>query len=173
MKNTYTIRGDVTEIHLNHKGGRSIALIDTADLEVVAALPGRWNALIDGHTGSLYVRGKLAGKTVLLHRWIMPDIVGLHIDHINRDGLDNRRSNLRPATNHLNQLNRRVQRNNTSGVTGVTWSRSDGRWLARIKIHGQVRHLGSYLDFNDAVAAREQSQAQALAEAIADSERAA
>lgn len=174
MKNTYTVRGDVTELHLNHHGRIVVALIDTADLARVDELPGRWNMLGCGQSEHLfYVRGKLAGKTMLLHRWISPVAAGLHIDHINGDGLDNRRRNLRQATTHLNMLNRRIQRNNTSGVTGVCWNARHGCWHSRIRVRGQLRHLGTFHDFNEAVAAREQAFAQAMADAVAESERAA
>lgn len=173
MKNTYTVCGDITELHLTYKGRRVIALIDTADLERVAAFPNTWYVLRDRTTGTMYVRGKRDRVTILLHRWLLPEIETPCIDHINGDALDNRRGNLRPATATLNMLNRQTQRNNSSGVPGVIWHRKNGCWQSRIKIHGRFQHLGTFHDFNEAVAARERAFAQAMADAIVESEMAA
>lgn len=63
-------------------------------------------------------------------------------DHINGDGLDNRRINLREATPGDNQHNRRKGKNNTSGFKGVF--RNKKRWEARIWWKGRLRYLGLF-----------------------------
>jgi len=80
-------------------------------------------------------------------------IAGKDADHINPElTLDNRRSNLRPATRSENNANRRKHINNTSGFKGVTWHKRLGKWQAQIRYHGMTVHLGY---FNDpALAAR-------------------
>jgi hypothetical protein len=65
----------------------------------------------------------------LFHRRAYPDIK--EIDHINRDGLDNRRCNIREGAGRVNATNRRKQKNNTSGHTGV---RFEGGATARWKV---------------------------------------
>jgi hypothetical protein len=65
-------------------------------------------------------------------------------DHINGNGLDNRRANLRPATGSQNNANSRLYKNNTSGFKGVYWLRRRRRWCARIGIGGQQRYLGYF-----------------------------
>ena len=78
------------------------------------------------------------------------------LDHINRDTSDNRIENLRQVTRTENNYNRRQYHTNSSGVTGVCWSKQKEKWFARIG----SKHLGSYSDFNDAVAARQQAEAR-------------
>ena len=82
----------------------------------------------------------LTGKTVyarvgnnLFHNLIVPEYA--EVDHINRDGLDNRRSNLRDGTN-INPKNKGIPVNNTSGVKGVYYSGgAKARWCAQISVN--------------------------------------
>src|SRR5258708_16286059 len=60
-------------------------------------------------------------------------------DHVNRDGLDNRRCNLRPATGSQNAANKGRQSNNTSGFKGVNWN--DGAWQASLCVNGRREYL--------------------------------
>lgn len=77
------------------------------------------------------------------------------LDHINGDGTDNRISNLREATNSLNQANRKRLSTNTSGSRGVTWHKQCGKWQAAIKVNGSNIHLGLFENLNDASEAYE------------------
>ena len=61
------------------------------------------------------------------------------IDHVNRDRSDNKISNLRAASNYLNQGNRGLNRNNTSGYKGVTFNKKEQAWRAIIRQHGGKR----------------------------------
>jgi hypothetical protein len=85
-------------------------------------------------------------QTVIqMHR----QILGLHtgdarlVDHINRNKLDNRRSNLRACTKAQNGWNQGPQRTNTTGFKGVNQMPS-GRFAAQIRYLGQKHHLGSF-----------------------------
>lgn len=64
------------------------------------------------------------------------------VDHENHDTLDNRKSNLRPATQGENLCNRGKQSNNTSGYKGVSWCSSKGKYRANITIAGKTTFLG-------------------------------
>jgi|GEM_PF-759073 len=75
------------------------------------------------------------------------------IDHINRIKLDCRKSNLRKATPKQNAQNRGLMSNNTSGATGVRWSERLNKWRAQIYLNGKNRHLGLFIDKNDAITA--------------------
>jgi len=66
------------------------------------------------------------------------------IDHIDGDGLNNCRSNLRAATNAQNLHNRGKQRNNTSGHKGVSWDKSRSKWWAEISANGVKHRLGRF-----------------------------
>ena len=65
-------------------------------------------------------------------------------DHIDRNGLNNSRSNLRPANLSQQAANRSLQSNGTSGLKGVNWDKEKGKWKARIKVHGKTRYLGHW-----------------------------
>lgn len=78
---------------------------------------------------------------------------GYVIDHINGNGLDNRRENLRIITTGQNTTWRAIQRNNTSGFRGVSWNKSKKRWDAKIKVNGKAMHLGRFTNKEDAARA--------------------
>jgi hypothetical protein len=78
------------------------------------------------------------------------------IDHKDGNHYNNRISNLREATHSQNHMNHKLQRNNTSGVTGV--KQRGGKWQATIKVNGKDINLGYFYDFDDAVAARHDAE---------------
>lgn len=89
-----------------------------------------------------------------LHNFVMPHVEGYEVDHINLNTLDNRRCNLRYVTHQQNQMNQPLQKNNTSGVSGVSYYPPRGKYRARIKIGQHDIHLGYYKTFKEAVQAR-------------------
>jgi hypothetical protein len=84
----------------------------------------------------------------------------LQIDHINGNKLDNRISNLRQATNYENSRNCGISKNNTSGITGVTYHAKAKKWIAQIMVNRQNYYLGLYNNMADAAAARQAAQIQ-------------
>jgi len=99
-----------------------------------------------------YSRGK--GKTILMHRIILSRLVGRPLDslekcdHINRNGLDNRRENLRLATRAQNAANQK-KRVGPNSFKGVAWRMNHknpkrGRWEASIRDEGKKIHLGYF-----------------------------
>lgn len=97
-------------------------------------------------------------KTYLAHRvaWLLSTRSWPkdQIDHINHNRADNRWCNLREATRRENQRNVSLASSNTSGYTGVFWSKQRKRWQARITIDDKQIHLGFYLSKDDAISAR-------------------
>src|SRR5687768_17425464 len=87
--------------------------------------------------------------TMQMHRLIM-GLDGPLVDHENHNGLDNRRENLRHATQQQNKRNQRI-RKNTSGFKGVRWDK--GKWQARIMIDGIQLNIGRYFEPLDAARA--------------------
>ena len=75
-----------------------------------------------------------------------------HIDYNNT--LDNRKSNLRPATQTEQNQNKGMYTNNSSGVKGVGWSKLHHKWKAYIGVNHKTLHLGLFADKNDAIRAR-------------------
>jgi hypothetical protein len=102
-----------------------------------------------------YAVRNAAGTRIYLHHEVisMADswVDGYHLDHVNGNPLDNRIENLRFVTRTENQINRRLQSNNTSGYRGIALSR--GKWIARLKRGDTEKHLGSYDTAEDAARA--------------------
>lgn len=68
------------------------------------------------------------------------------VDHINRNGLDNYRCNLRPATRLQNRMNCGLSKRNKSGFKGVSWHKSCNKWVAKIEINDKSIYLGLFDD---------------------------
>jgi hypothetical protein len=100
-----------------------------------------------------YLRTTVLGRSFYNHRiiWFMHHgSWPLSIDHINGDKRDNRIENLREATGSQNQHNKGLNRNNKTGVKGVTWRVDRNRYRARIKVFGKDRFLGDFLSLDEA-----------------------
>lgn len=99
------------------------------------------------HGGKKYAtRNSKGNRTIYLHRQIMDFPVGLVVDHINGDTLDNRRTNLRICTQKENIRNSKMFNTNTSGYRGVTFRKDRGKWASQIMINDKHISLGMYLD---------------------------
>lgn len=126
-----------------------VALVDNADFEHFNQW--KWQARKKPNNKWYAVRSegypKQKQKTVFMHREILNAPEGMEPDHINGDGLDNRRENLRISTHTQNIWNSRKRRDNSSGYKGVTRYNKKGvkkRWVARIQYDKRRIYLGSY-----------------------------
>jgi hypothetical protein len=103
---------------------------------------------VDCTTG--YIRVGLAEGKHQAHRLVWMYMTGewpTHcIDHKNLDRSDNRWDNMRPATKAQNMYNTPVPSHNTSGIKGVGWSKSKGKWRATISINNKAKHIGYFSD---------------------------
>jgi hypothetical protein len=131
----------------------NLALVDECDLPLVT--PYAWTAtqnkkstyaMRQDRTGT---RGRR--RNILLHRQIMSPDAGLVVDHINGDGLDNRRANLRVCTQKQNQQNVRRGLANSSGAKGVGVRKSG--FTAKIKVEKKNIWLGTYRSLDEAARA--------------------
>lgn len=109
-----------------------------------------------------YIRITVLGRRYYAHRLAWFYAHGCwpteQLDHRNGIRSDNRIANLREASQSGNQQNKVTQRNNTSGCIGVTWSKRKRKWLAKIGVGGEMKYLGSFGLFDDAVSARKQAK---------------
>jgi len=121
-----------------------VAFIDDADADLVSSY--KWYAVLSDRTWyartTITAEGKRRG--LYMHRLIMGQPLGLQVDHIDRDGLNNRRDNLRLATNAQNRTNQRINAKNTSGYRGVHWSKQAKKWMAQTEHLGKHIHFGCY-----------------------------
>jgi hypothetical protein len=115
-------------------GDRSWAILDQRDYYELSKF--RW--YIKGSFGKFYaVRNykydSRQTKTVSMHREVMSAPRGLLVDHRNRNGLDNRRENLRLATSSQNNCNRPKRKNTSSQYIGVCFNKAGKRWGVNIQ----------------------------------------
>lgn len=158
MKNTYRVDGDTVYIQGKCKGNVVEFTIDLDDLEKVKAFKNTWHIrLLNNDPTTRYVYGQTwVGRkacNVGLHRYVTDAKQGFDVDHIDGDGLNNTKSNLRVVTHAVNCANTRVSKNNTSGVTGVGWFKQYGQWRARTVWQGKEHHLGYFDNKEEAVRA--------------------
>jgi hypothetical protein len=141
-----------------------VALVDDEDAHLGKH---RWCATVSPR--AVYARrrvyvGKIDGRYrythLSLHRAIMVPPPGLQVDHINGNTLDNRRANLRLATNLQNHGNRKPDKANRTGLKGV--ERVGNRWRARIGVRGTVRRLGHFATAEEAARAYDAAASEAF-----------
>lgn len=97
----------------------------------------------------VYIAGKQ--KAIKLHNFLMTPPKGLFVDHINRNGLDNRRSNLRIVSHADNVHNQGLFKNNTSGFKGVY--KKGVKWVAQIRNKDKYYYLGIFVNKKEAALA--------------------
>lgn len=139
------------------------ALIDESDQPLVSGF--KWFAA-DGHrtryahrTVNLMLPAGKTARIIRMHRLILEAKTGDIVDHVNGNGLDNRRTNLRIVSHAENCQNRiGIRSDNKSGANGVCLHPS-GRWRAYITINGKRNWLGAFSSFEAAVMARREADA--------------
>lgn len=133
------------EIPITRKDGTTyVVQVDDEDYDrVVAAGPWR---IYPGHRTYYAIRHiRRAQDARPMHRFLLGDAcVGLEVDHIDGNGLNNQRANLRVATKAENQRNRRAQLSSKSGLKGVSWHGQNQRWQAEIRLNGIRLYLGIF-----------------------------
>ena len=133
-----------------------VALVDDEDYEWLS----QWKWYAAPHRGTSYVHRnspRPLRQCIHMHREILglsvsPDD-GVIVDHIDGNGLNNVRDNLRICSRQENLFNRAPQSNNTSGYKGVSWMSSRNKWHVRIKAMGKDHYIGLFADLEEAARA--------------------
>ncbi len=99
-------------------------------------------------------------RILYMHEAVMNPPPGFIVDHRGGRTLDNRRENLRVATQRNNLKNKEKYVSNTSGFRGVHLDKKNGRWIARISVDGKKRPLGSFATPEEASKAYEAAAAE-------------
>lgn len=123
------------------------AIVDDDDAERVAV--GKWSAL-ETPSGNCYAVRYDGDTFTYLHRFIMNTPDGMEVDHINHDGLDCRKANMRNVTGQQNKWNMPLLSTNSSGYRGVHWSAAVEKWKAVISDNKRQVTLGYFDDPADA-----------------------
>lgn len=130
------------------------ALVDIRDVETISDI--NWCSLVMKHTvyAVTNIGSRNSQRTVFMHRLIMgEDAVDSYVDHIDGDGTNNRRGNLRAVTPSQNRYNSRARSDNTSGARGVFLNKNNGKWYSRIGHNGNKIHIGTFSSFEEAKSA--------------------
>ena len=127
-----------------------VALVDDEDFEELNQF--KWYAA-KMTKGTFYAGRKKNNKRAYLHREIMNPVAGMEVDHIDGDGLNCQRVNLRNCTHIQNTMNRRMSLTSTSGFKGVSWHKRDEVWQANIRVDRKLKYLGSFSMLEDAALA--------------------
>jgi hypothetical protein len=133
------------------------AIVDDIDADLANV---KWSARRTT-SGVFYAVRRHNNANMYVHREVMTRALGRPllpyphemVDHINGNGLDNRRENLRVATNAENLRNTRKTKRNVSGYKGVAWNKRAKKWTAQIKRGSQSPHLGYFNTAEEAHAA--------------------
>jgi len=139
--------GDYSEMILYSRYGTQIAktIIDTDDIPNV--INHRWFLCGNG-----YVQAMI-GKHCYLHRFILGKDNPQKIDHINRNKLDNRKSNLRFCSDIENAMNKAARSSGTSRYKGVSWSIVGNSWMVQIQRNNITYNVGYFKNEEDAARA--------------------
>ncbi len=115
-------------------------MVDTVDLHLVSGF--KWYS-VEKEEGTIYAQTNIGKSTVQMQRLILGRPKGKLVDHRDRDGLNNRRSNLRVCEiPNLNNANSKKYKSNTSGFKGVSWHAGSGKWRAVIGFKRKIISLG-------------------------------
>lgn len=130
-------------------------LIDEQDIDLIKEFS--WEIIVKPNTNYVIRKTWIEGKThiIRLHRVILKvqdrSWKEVQVDHINGNGLDNRRENLRLVTPSQNMFNSKKPKNNTSGFKGVDYSY--GKYRARISVNSKRIELGRFSTAEEAARA--------------------
>jgi len=155
MRNEYEIRGDITAIFIFRKGVTLECLIDTEDLPRLLEFGRTWRTRWCEASKTHYVVAHSPAKRgagIQIHRLLTNAPVGMPVDHIHHNGLDNRKSELRVCTPSQNSVNRRLDHFNKHGKRGVCLTQH-GTYRGAVKIGGHFHYLGSFKTAEEAGAA--------------------
>lgn len=144
------VEGDVAFVPLT-RGYE--AIIDAEDVPLVQWF--NWSALPNKRSVYAFRSEWVGGRktTIRMHRVIAGPADGKEVDHIDGNGLNNRKSNLRQATASENRRNQRLSKANSSGLKGVSWNKRESVWEAYIRVDGKKKSLGSFSNVDEAHAA--------------------
>jgi len=132
------------------------AIVDPQDYERLRAI--KWHANQGPQTWyavhSLTNGRNAKRKNLQMHNLVLDVPPGMYADHVNHNGLDNRKANLRAVTHTQNVWHRRKFRPpSRSKYKGVDWAKDMKRWRARIRVNGKRIYLGSFENELDAAKA--------------------
>lgn len=163
IKNDFFKRDDYIVVITTRRNGEIFeVLIDEEDLSILDNMNARLYVDYAPNNDGYYAKftkylGKKNGKnkytTYALGRLILglkPEQRNIKVDHINHNGLDDRKSNIRTSTNKNNTKNRKgTNSNNKSGYRNIIFS--NGKYVVQLQVDGKCTRMGSFEKIEDAI----------------------
>lgn len=125
-----------------------VALVDDEDYDELNKY--KWYTVWIPSSHTFYAQRRSGKSKVYMHRIILNAPRDMECDHVDGNGLNNQRANLRLCTRSENGRNSRKHSDNISGYKGASWHSASKSWLARITINNKLIHIGSYSTAEDA-----------------------
>lgn len=124
-----------------------VAIVDDEDFEFLSQW--KWHANASAARRTYAMRNSAPdadGKRahIMMHRVVCAVAPGEEVDHINGNGLDNRRANLRPVTRGQSMWNRAPNASGSSRHKGVYWHKQHRKWVAAIQVNKKRVHIGLF-----------------------------
>ena len=119
-----------------------VALVDDWEYENLNKY--KWCVRKCQNTSYATRRSARKNKTIYMHHLILPLASNLEVDHIDKDGLNNQRHNLRLCTRQQNMMNKKPSSSYYSKFKGVTWYKRQCKWVTRITINRRRVCLGYF-----------------------------
>lgn len=104
--------------------------------------------------------GRINGKSVRMHVYLGFD----NCDHIDRNELNNQRSNLRKCSQRENNFNKGLKNTNKSGIIGVSWCKERSMWMAALRVDDKYMLHKRFRNKEDAIRARLEAEAEYFGE---------
>jgi hypothetical protein len=146
--NEINIKDDYAEIilyDLSYRPRNEVALISLDKIDIIKEY--RWHKDAEG-----YVSAWVNGKSIRMHKLIFEQLSET-CDHINKNRLDNRNENVRPATYSQNNANSSIRSDNSSGIKGVRFNDKRKDWIVEIRFEGK-RVVKYFKELADAIECR-------------------
>jgi hypothetical protein len=136
------------------------AIVDPADYERLKGYT--WYVRTGTSTFYAFRHGpthhRSKGRYIYMHQAIIHVPEKMVADHINHDGMDNRKANLRAATRGQNVRNRKkFAKSGSSKYKGVSSKKKTGKWVARISVNNKIKYLGCFKDEIEAARAYDEA----------------
>ena len=141
-------------LYYNQYSGNFVWKVSPTNSVKIGAVAGNIQKCVSKYYRSIGINGRQYLSHRLAWLYMTGEFPKYEIDHINGDGLDNRFFNLRDVRHEDNQRNLRLPVSNTSGCIGVYLDKARNKWVAEIIYAGMKKHLGRYVNKEDAIKAR-------------------
>ena len=122
----------------------SVALVDDEDYNKIVSYPYKWAAMKRKNTCYAKARRLRSNSCILMHRFILGEENECQVDHIDHNGLNNCKSNLRLVDSSQQHMNQEKRKDTSSIYKGVSYIKAKKKWQATIKKDYKSKNLGCF-----------------------------